>query len=380
MKILTYECKDPSKNGWEFSKVAFGNINLLVSNSGMGKTRLLNTLFNLGSQISHKKLTKNGIWDLCLEVDDIKYEWKLISDTINGEKPEVIYERLLKIENGISTTIFLRNAEKFLFNNKELPKLSKNESCISLLCEEPDITPLFKGFGKILRRRFFEAELSDWCRIEGFPYGFLDNLLKNKKLSKIYPQFHTGKINLNAIMYILNNKFSDLFDKICDIYKTVFSFITEIKILEMQEISNNIKIPGQIPVFCIKEKNVNKWIKLNELSSGMQKVLLILTDIFTLPNSSIYLIDEYENSLGINAINFFPNLLFEEDFDIQFIVTSHHPYIINKIPINNWYMLHRKGSVVKILYGEKLKERFGTSKQQAFIKLLNDSFFLEGKV
>ncbi|NQT26088.1 ATP-binding protein [candidate division KSB1 bacterium] len=118
---------------------------------------------------------------------------------------------------------------------------------------------------------------------------------------------------------------------------------------------------------------------LNNLSSGMQKTLLILTDVHTLPPGSIYLIDEYENSLGVNSVNFFPNLLLEEDFKIQFLITSHHPYIINKIPIKNWYVFHRKGTEVKIIYGEKLITRYGKSKQQTYIKLLNDPFFLEGK-
>ena len=38
----------------------------------------------------------------------------------------------------------------------------------------------------------------------------------------------------------------------------------------------------------------------------------------------VYLIDEYENSLGVNAINFFPSVLFEAASKSQFIITSHH--------------------------------------------------------
>lgn len=110
----------------------------------------------------------------------------------------------------------------------------------------------------------------------------------------------------------------------------------------------------------------------------MQKVLLILTDIFVFPEGGIYLIDEYENSLGINAIDFFPSFILEVEKDIQFIVTSHHPYIINEIPVKNWYVFHRKGTEVVIKHGSELAERFGKSKQKAFIKLINDSFYTEG--
>jgi len=101
-------------------------------------------------------------------------------------------------------------------------------------------------------------------------------------------------------------------------------------------------MPGKTPVFCIKEKSINKWVECNQLSSGMQKVLLILTDTFL------------------------------------FIITSHHPYIINKIPVENWFIFHRQGSEVSIRYGDWPKERFGKSKQQAFIQLINDPFYNKG--
>lgn len=379
MEIVKYEYKDPSEPGWHFSGVEFNKINLLVSNSGMGKTRILNTIFNLGTQISSKKL-KAGIWDLSLDINGIRYEWELEAKILEGKEPEVILENLKRIDEREETVLVRRNSREFFFKDKLLPKLPKNVSSISLLGEEPDIKPLFEGFAKILRRRFFEADLSERCKIGGFPFGFLEEIKSIKKVAELYPELQSGDLSLHSIMLILNRNFPSIFSKICDYFQSIFSFITEIKVLDLQELNEKIKIPkGQVPVFCIKEKGVSKWLPLNELSSGMQKVLLILTDVFTLPDGSIYLVDEYENSLGMNSINFFPNLLIEEDFNIQFFITSHHPYIINKIPIENWYVFHRTGSEVNILYGDKVTSRFGVSKQQAYIKLLNDSFFLEGK-
>ena len=48
MKINSYQFTDVRLTGWRFSRVEFGNVSLLVGDSGAGKTRLLNTLFNLG--------------------------------------------------------------------------------------------------------------------------------------------------------------------------------------------------------------------------------------------------------------------------------------------------------------------------------------------
>ncbi len=111
---------------------------------------------------------------------------------------------------------------------------------------------------------------------------------------------------------------------------------------------------------------------LHDLSSGMQKVLLIITDIITLPNNSIYIIDEYENSLGINAINFLPDFIISNGKDSQFITTSHHPYLINNIPVTDWQIFSRCGSTVTVKGGNELIGKYNKSKQDAFIQLMND--------
>ncbi len=90
------------------------------------------------------------------------------------------------------------------------------------------------------------------------------------------------------------------------------------------------------------------------------------------------MIDEYENSLGVNAIDFLPSMLLEYKSNEQFFITSHHPYLINQMPISSWYVLHREGAIVEIKFGEELEKRYGKSKQQAFIQLMNDSFYNTG--
>ncbi len=379
MKITKYEFNDIDPKGWSFDPIEFGNVNLIVGNSGMGKTRILNTLFNLGSEVV-KKSVKAGIWNLRLSTSKIEFTWKLNVQLDNQLKPFIQDELLEKIIDDKKEILVERKNNEFIFKGERLPKLSKTETCISLLRDEDEIHLLYEGFTKIIRRRFFESELSENCKISGFPFGLFDKIVKGKTNPKLlFPQLHDGGISLNGIQFILQKYYNTIFKKICDLYRSIFPFIDEIKVLDFQELEGDLKIPGQIPVFCIKERGVNKWLKLDDLSSGMQKVLLIITDIFTMPDDSIYIIDEYENSLGINAINFFPELLIEENNDIQFFITSHHPYLINKVPISNWYVFHRTGPKVDVLYGEKLKQRIGTSKQQAFIKLINDSFFIEGK-
>lgn len=343
----------------------------------MGKTRILNTIFNLGSAIHSKKLVP-GIWTVILQLESGLYEWQLEAAR-HDEKTKIVSESVTKLNGSDKDVLFTRTENSFIFKGEQTPKLSTLESGISLLQEEEEIKPLHTGMGRIVRRRFFENDISRKCMLTGYQFGFLDELSQVESLDELFTKVFENDFNLSGLLYILKKRFSDLYDNIIAQYRAVFPFITDIQLLTVQEIGRIHKVSGHVPVMAIREAGVKKWVRLDELSSGMQKVLLLLVEIYSLPPGSIYMIDEYENSLGVNAINFFPDLLLENSFDIQFIVTSHHPYLLNKLPVDYWHVFHRTGSQVKVLYGDRLKRRVGTSKQQAFIKLLNDSFFLEGR-
>ena len=61
--------------------------------------------------------------------------------------------------------------------------------------------------------------------------------------------------------------------------------------------------------------------------------------------------------------------------DYQFIVTSHHPYIINKIPVEKWKIVNREKNVIK---SYKAKDYIDSSNHDSFIKLINSNFYMHG--
>jgi predicted ATP-dependent endonuclease of OLD family len=372
MRILTYEYRDVDEARWQFSKARFGKINLLVGDTSTGKTRLLNTLFNLGRFATSKEF-RWGYWDLVFKQDEATYRWLL-----ETRAPEagncVIQDYIWRLEGEKEISIVRRDKDSFIFDGREMPKLAKDQSSISLLEDEDLIEPLHKGFASVMRRRFSYDALSKAATFHIIPLQLLEEIKKNKDTQKIF----ASGMSLSANLFLLSEYFPSYFLSICDCYRSVFPFITEIAVLDLSDVRKSLAVPARVPVFCIKERNVDKWITLEGLSSGMQKVLLILTDICLIPEGGIYLIDEYENSLGINAIEFLPTFLLELEKDVQFFITSHHPYIINQIPVSSWHVFHRKGSEVTIKFGEELVDRFGKSKQKAFIQLINDPFYTEG--
>jgi predicted ATPase len=110
----------------------------------------------------------------------------------------------------------------------------------------------------------------------------------------------------------------------------------------------------------------------------MQKLFLLILDTYLLQDGGLLLIDEYENSLGINAINFLPDLINTISQKCQFIITSHHPYIINSIPMESWKIFHREAMTIHITDGKILKERYSNSRQETFTQLINDPIYNGG--
>ena len=100
-----------------------------------------------------------------------------------------------------------------------------------------------------------------------------------------------------------------------------------------------------------------------------------ISELYLSTEGTVILIDEFENSLGVNCIDVVTDLLIENR-ELQFIITSHHPYIINKIGMEHWKIVTRKGGIVT---AKDVKEfNLPKSRHQAFMQLMNLDAYREG--
>ena len=112
--------------------------------------------------------------------------------------------------------------------------------------------------------------------------------------------------------------------------------------------------------FYIKEIGVERLVHHNYFSSGMLKTLGFIANMYLCADGSVILIDEFENSLGVNCIDIVNDFLLQER-NLQYVITSHHPYIINNVPMDAWKIVTRAGSVVRVRNAEEF--RIGNSKR-----------------
>jgi hypothetical protein len=377
--ITSYEYSGFDDDKWHFARAQFGRINLLVGASGTGKTRFLNVLFNISATVVKGSPFRAGKWHMTVVTGGYEYDWSYCGTAVPEDGKRVTEEHVtrgsVKAEPGSGTEVLVeRTPDSFTFMGNKLPKLQREIPSVTLLSEEEPLSPLHETFAKVQRRRFQGDGLTDAMALQFVPAELDLQLGKTKNLADLWQQQQA----LSAKMYLLERHFPDLYDCAVRSFRSVFPTVTDAQVQEAERGPMFRGSGGSLPMFSVREKGVTKWIGLPELSSGMQKVLLIITDILTLPVGSVYIIDEYENSLGVNAIDFLPGFLLDHGGDSQYFITTHHPYLINSMPVRNWRIFSRQGSAVRIKSGSDLEERFGKSKQKAFIQLINDPYYADG--
>lgn len=376
MKIISFSYYDKTRD-WGFENLEFLKLTLLVGASGVGKTQILRALENLKKIVDGKSL--NGIkWEIAFESLDNKiYKWKgefeeknyMLPDAAmdRQEDPIILWENLSEGDCEIVS----RDKNGIIFRGKKTVKLAANQSVIYLLKAEPDIEMAEKGLSKIKMMEtptpdipIFVPELALQMMLD------YDNRNKDSLLN--------SEASAIGIKLLVASKLNDLsvFNRIKKRYFDIFPQIDDLRIVRQTSNRNMSPIIADEYIIQIKEKGVEKWISQSDISSGMLRSLMQISEIYLCPEGSVLLMDEFENSLGVNCIDELTNDILSVDRNIQFILTSHHPYIINNIPYQNWKIVTRKGG--KVMVKSATDYRIGESKHDYFMQLLQLDEFTNG--
>ncbi|MCF4966426.1 ATP-binding protein [Nostoc sp. CMAA1605] len=366
---------------WRFESIKFSDFNLLVGVSGVGKTQILKSIMNL------QKITKgtslNGIeWDVKFTSAGYHYRWLgefetktidkfafLINDELEDKNNFLIIREELYLNNNI---IIERNKEEIIFNDNKLPKLSPFKSVVEILGEEEYIAPVKNGFNKVIPSSelgLVANSIDSQIRMHLFGYKNLHE--QYSSLEKI----KESNLHIQAKLALIYNHYQKLFQKIKNDFTNIFEQVEDIKIEPYDDIDELTKFLADYPIIKIKEKGVTNWINQEHISSGMLKTLIHISELYLSAEGTVILIDEFENSLGINCIDILGDLL-SENRELQFIITSHHPYIINNVSMEHWKIITRKGGVVTARDAQDFN--LGQSRHQAFMQLINLDEYREG--
>lgn len=359
--------------GWEIEEVVFpSNLTLLVGVSGVGKTQILRAIDVL-QDIAYGKsingfewhvvfstvLGKEFTWEGAFSVieDNKKSPKSLLYDGENEIKPTILFEKLK--ESNDSFNLIDRSKEAIYFNKTPMPKLSSTQSMVHTLKEEKSIKEVVDEFAKILFKDHTHRE-------GGLSFSSTPMSILKEKYTTV-DEIKNANEAIQIKLFLCSELNLGIFDAVKTKFVDIFPQVEDIKIEQIEQEDLPFRTDQTIPMIYIKEKDVPKWIREDRMSSGMLRTIIHICELFLSNDGSVILIDEFENSLGINCIDILTDDLIHENKNLQFIATSHHPYIINSIPYEYWKIVSRKGGKIQIR--DTASYHLGKSKQDAFLQL-----------
>ncbi|MEO0043450.1 MAG: hypothetical protein RL329_2898 [Bacteroidota bacterium] len=373
MKINSIQFEDKSR-GWRLEPFELKKLTLLVGASGVGKTQILRAIMAIHEISSGKSINgvqwrfdfqtihdENYIWEGAFQVKDTSIFFADDDDDEKQkDKPKIVFEKLFR--NG--KQIIDRDAGKIIFEGKETIKLSQYESVLNLLKAENLIEPAHLGLNQLSF-----SEQSNSMQASG---TFRVMMLNANQLAKKYntiAKIQEGNLETSLKLFLIAKIDKKLFNIIKERFIAIFPQVTDLKVAPLEV--RDVDMPDffkEYPFLQIKEAGVDKWIQQNRISSGMYRTLMHISELYLCSEGTVFLIDEFENSLGINCIDELTSDMLKSKRKLQFILTSHHPYIINNIHFDNWKLVTRNAGVVRTHNASEFN--LGKSKHDAFMQLM----------
>lgn len=360
------------RTGLRIEKVFFNeDITLLVGLSGVGKTQILKAIeYSLTLAVNKNLHLEPYDVSLGFCINDKKYVWSYkIEQDINEDfiesketKYAFVYEELS--EDGIN--IIKRELDSVqVIGYDKIPTPKKDESLLVQYSEDKFIRPIITELSKL-----YPIEMDMDVR------GAIDresfNMFKAKIRDSIQKNHSSGFERFSHLpvalkLYITKEYYPEMYAQIFSAIKELFMEINDIDIVEDTE--RDIAMVA-IDVY-------GKKLMQHEISNGMLKTIYYIVELITMSENSLVLIDEFENGLGVNCIDVLAEILLGERKDLQFVITSHHPKIINQISNKKWKIIEREIALVKNISAEE----YGITHSQhdAYFNLIN-RWEYEGKI
>lgn len=347
--ILIDENETNGKPHWKSNVFEFSDLNLIIGPNASGKTQFLRRIDYLRGLHTPDQPTKNisTIFKTSIKFDVISEDGSFLKsiDYNLTISPGPILEEEIKGSDGTLHFTFKDNnallwdetekkQKSFLYNNTST--ITKQVSHMKEFGTIAQIGKFFQNVLHIQSNNFnqFEVEIN------------MNQIVPSRSMSNISPVILNWKRNFPDIYKQLISKYKSFFDKVQD-FET-----------ELIPTTNTI---SSAEILSLSEKDIDRQIKIFDMSSGMVRILalLALSFIRRLPRReapSLILIDEIDNGLDYERVGSIIDLLKSEADFSQIVVSSHSPVVCNFIDPNDWRVFRRKGSIHKITSPLKIED------------------------
>jgi len=361
------------RTGLKIERVVFNDdITLLVGLSGVGKTRILNAIeYSLKLAVNKNLRLEPYNTTLCFQIGEEVYVW---SYRIQQDHTEDIFESkeikyffaYEKLQNIKGDILMQRTPDTIQVTGYgKVPTPKKDESLLVQYSEDAFVKPIIS---EMLKLYPIEIEMDVRGAIAQESFNMFKAKIKESfKENEKQPFEKFSHLPVPLKIYITKKYYPQMYAQIFSAVKELFMEINSIDIVEDPDRE----------IYMVAIDVYGKRLLQHEISNGMLKTIYYIVELITMSKNSLVLIDEFENGLGVNCIDVLAELLLGERRDLQFVITSHHPKIINQISNKKWKIIERDIATVKNFTAEE----YGImhSQHDAYFNLINRWEF-EGKI
>lgn len=381
MKLNSLYLRDNLKN-ITIQETTFEDLTMFVGTSGAGKTTIMNAIYTV-IHIAKGNSSPGDHWNISF-VDNsgrqIQWEGRF-SESIEldqSDEDDEVEEEVSIVENELlhidGVLVFKRDANSIVYNGVTLPLIDKYKSLIYLMRDDDLIEVVFDSLSSVKiasnnSREFTNNTALQLVRNETCEKNeklFKEKSLNIKQFSELFPE-----LTCREKIYYSYNSDRSSFDEFEFLYTSIF---TNVEKIIVEKISDIRARTNRSAIFIRLELVDGTIIDQGAMSSGMFKTLTILAELMFSSDKSILVVDEIENSLGVNCLPDILDLI--QSIRSQCILSTHHPKIVNNIPPSKWRIVSRKGGEISTYKAESIKK--SSSNHDKFLQLINSEIYLAG--
>ena len=381
--------------GLSLVKSNFTYLTLLIGKIGAGKSTIINSILKL-KKIVTKGLFSNLKWSVKFKDNNEQYfTWNgdtgdlaFCTDSNENQFDTISYAQQLTDDSYIHESIYRNDQEIFVrfdgnlyYHGQKYCELNDLKQTILAINND-----LIQELTKSIKNIFYID-----CNVNDFLIP--ENIYIQHKFVTDEDIASIDNICHRLLFCYLNaqDKFEDIKEKFIEI----FAFVEDFKFVKVSDQNyknnqnnntnnsdnsnsnnnDNSNDNDNIYILKFKENGVDNWIDVTDISSGQLKILTLLTAFYTSKPDTIYLFEEFGDSLGCNCIDLICYEL-QHYNDRQIIFSTRNQFIIDFIPRENWRSVTRHGSRI---YSSPLPEElYTTYTDMSYFELLDSGKLKSG--
>jgi energy-coupling factor transporter ATP-binding protein EcfA2 len=358
---------------WRFESFSLGQINLVVGRNAVGKTRLLNVINSLARLMSglQQETTFSGKFQAVFKDGGESWEYRLEYDPGEIRQETLRHNEKVVIERktggmGRIDTAIETDGEKekmALVRFQALPKQPAISAKRDPL-QHPYLEPLV-DWSLALRHFQFGAEMRPHTLAIAVKGAKIE--IDEKNTGSPVPIFDLA----------LRTHGEELKRIVIGDMRRLGYHITDMRIRKPDYTVIQGFIPGELAGVAVKENGLGVMTDQPNMSQGMFRALslLIQTTHYMLSNKAgCILVDDIGEGLDFERSCTLIDILRDkaQRSSFQLIMSTNDRFVMNAVPLEEWYVLQRKGGQVLVRNYENSKENFDEFK---FTGLSNFDFF-----